>query len=228
MALVCHSASALGEPRAAKLKVGAVAGLNASMISSDGTDIWDRPRIGLVAGVRFAAHASHHLAGRVEVLYSQRGARGSTGGESIQFNSSYVEVPILAEYHFRSKLRFPARVFSGVVLAWNLSGRIESDDLLLQPQGPPGQQLYPLRVDLPMRDLDVGLVAGAGMDVKMLDRSMSLGLRYTHSLTDIYEANSGATTFVGARALPAEASSVANLLSVKRHKGLTFAIGSDF
>jgi hypothetical protein len=163
----------------ARVRIGAVAGISASMVAED-SDTWDRPAVGFMVGASATGRVSPLWHWRVELAYARRGARGDVQGEPLRIDMSYLELPVLAEVRFSRQARVRPRLLAGLAVSRNLSGRFDSD---LTVAGPP---LRKLAFDLPMRDWTFSALAGAGLDIDVGQQRITVELRFTQGLQNMY------------------------------------------
>ena len=128
-------------------------------------------KTGLLAGayIRIIIPASP-MAIQPELLFAQYGA--NVEGSDNFFTLDYIQVPVLLKFGFGIPAA-PIRpnVFFGPYMGFNTKAELEDGT---------GNSL---NIDQFVKDIDFGVVVGAGLDVS----KFRLGLRYTAGLTNLYE-----------------------------------------
>ena len=158
---------------------GVVAGLNLASASGDVGELFDESRTGFAVGGAVEFGMSPTLSIRPEVLYTQKGAKVSEGDDEFRFNTSYIEIPVLAKYAFPMQGSIRPHLLAGPALAFNtgceleleVSGDTESADC--EDDG------------LEISSFDYGLMFGAGVDIG----AFNLGVRYDLGLSDIPDSD---------------------------------------
>ncbi|HET6347796.1 MAG TPA: porin family protein [Candidatus Krumholzibacteria bacterium] len=146
--------------------VGIEGGINVANFT--GNDVYNNSsNTGLIAGV-FARFAwSDYWSLQPEVLYSQRGAT-YTDAVTTEQQTDYIEVPLLVRFAWGSDSFFHPALFVGPAVGFLLRNRIvDGEEIDLKDHS---------------RNVDVGVVIGAGLDyelgsgVILLDARWELGL----------------------------------------------------
>jgi opacity protein-like surface antigen len=157
------------------IRYGVVAGLNLASASGDVGDIFDESRTGFAVGGAVEFGMSPTWSIRPEVLYAQKGAKVSEGDDEFRFNTSYIEVPVLAKYAFPMQGSVRPHLLVGPALAFNTGCELEleiggdSESADCEDDG------------LEISSLDYGFMFGAGVDIGQFN----LGIRYDLGLNDI-------------------------------------------
>ncbi len=102
-------------------------GLDVSTVNSDDRYLdGGTPKAGLglgvVAGVRLMATPVSLETG---LLYTEKGGKGSLGGQSFTYGMNYLEVPLLMKYQYNMTPRTSIQPFFGVYGAIGVSGEIK-------------------------------------------------------------------------------------------------------
>lgn len=134
-------------------------------------------KLGICIGGFITVNISEMFAIQPEVLYSMKGskAEGTLFGETfkLQFNLSYLEIPVLVKLRIPTQGNVKPSLFVGPSLAIKLSGKMkfeyagESEEEDIEE----------------LKDTDFGLIIGAGFDFGKL----TVDLRYNLGLTKIPE-----------------------------------------
>ena len=155
---------------AAAQQAGLKAGFNARAISFNpdfGTRSASESLIGVTGGLWVALPARGRLAVQIEALVARKGAT-----ELVRFGDSlkvtYLEVPVMLRV--RDVLGSGAYLFAGPSVAFALSSTYEDDGV----EEDAGDGLH---------DIDVGLTAGAGFEV----RRLGVEARYTWGLRRVFQ-----------------------------------------
>ena len=149
---------------------GIKGGLNYATINNlDGTDY--KPGLLLGAFLKLNVPASP-VSIQPELLYVQYGGNNANSDQSMRFN--YIQIPVLLKFGFGIPAA-PAKpnVYFGPYMGFNT--KAEFDD----GNGNTSD------IDDVIKDTDIGVVVGVGLDVSKL----RLGIRYTAGLTSLYEDN---------------------------------------
>lgn len=127
LSLVCLA----GTAKAQHANFGIKGGLNVYNIHhSNGT--YYNPAAGVHAGVLSHIHLNKHWAVQPEVVFSTQGAQYRNAGNDINYNLSYINVPVLAQYMFANGIRVQAGpqvgfLVNAVSKSNNLKQRITDD-----------------------------------------------------------------------------------------------------
>ncbi|HEX8690826.1 MAG TPA: porin family protein [Longimicrobium sp.] len=168
------------------ISVGVKAGVNVATLGGDDVEDADS-RIGLVGGAFLVYRFSDMLAIQPEVLYSQKGASFSDTEGELTVKLDYVDVPVLLRLNVPvtgSSLR--PSVFAGPVFSLRAScgaeaefngGSVEVDCDELDEEG------------IAVKDTDVGLAFGAGLDFPAGRATVTLDGRYTLGLSSIDDSD---------------------------------------
>lgn len=165
---------------------GVLAGANFSQV--DGDDFKGYHKIGLNVGGIVYARLDEHLAASLEILFSQKGARGTIttplvanlNGSSIKQTSTmtnyhldlnYAEVPVMLNYFDKRKSHFGAGFSYSQLVQSN--ERFKTDVVL----NPPYNQY-----DYPMNKYDVNLLLSGSLH---LWEGLFMNLRFQYSLLTI-------------------------------------------
>lgn len=156
------------------IRYGLVAGLNFASMDGDIGDELDESRMGFMAGGAVEFGVSPAFSIRPELVYTQKGAKVSEGGDEFRIKSSYVEVPVLAKYAIPVQGTVRPHLILGPAVAFNTGCKVE-----VEIGGSEGSTDCEDE-GLEFKGVDFGLVFGAGVDIS----AFSLGIRYDLGLTD--------------------------------------------
>lgn len=178
--LAFASVLALG-PAAARSEVTGF-GIKAGVAMSNifGKDVYDqRFRVGFSYGVFMTYGFGRRFAIQPELLYVMKGSKYVNGQGSDAYRETmsleYVEVPILAKYDLPLFRKFRTHVFAGPAPAMKIRARVDA-----RFAGESQQET----LDNVM-GVDVGLVAGAGVEIPAGRGRITFDMRYTAGLTTL-------------------------------------------
>ena len=186
-ALLAAASSELGAqtaaPVAPRFRFGITAGLNfADMSEIEDSDM----RMGFVLGGHLVMPFGPTFAFQPEVLYSQKGAKGSTVDEEsgeevdIELKHDYLEIPLLL------RMSIPT---SGSVRPYLLLGPSIGLSMSCEIDGESGGVSVGIDCDelLEPSSVDLGGALGGGIEFPVGTRAMSLGVRYTAGFSEVFE-----------------------------------------
>lgn len=104
-----------------------------------------------------------------EVLWAMRGAEFSAEGIEAEQQFEYLEIPVLARMAWRNEGKFEPSLFAGPSLGILLGNKIVDGAEIDLKDG--------------SKDVDFGLVVGAGLDYTMGPGAILLDIRYERGLT---------------------------------------------
>ena len=156
------------------------------------------PDFGITAGLNFATFGGKDAAGsdrtttfmvgasaifpvnqqfsfQPELLYSRKGAETTELGTTAKIKLAYLDVPLLAKITLPTQSTLKPALYFGPSVGLNVSCDIEVTD----PTGSISSSCDD--AGFKARSLDVGLIAGAGMDFD----NLNFFARYQHGLTNI-------------------------------------------
>lgn len=136
-----------------------------------------KSKLGICVGGFITFNISEMFAIQPEVLYSMKGskAEGTLFGETfkVKFNLSYLEIPVLVKLRITTRGNVKPNIFAGPSLAIKLSGKTKTEYA--------GESEEDDLEDI--KDTDIGLIIGAGVDFGKL----TVDLRYNLGLTKLSE-----------------------------------------
>jgi len=169
-------------PLQAQTTIGVKGGLNVASVSTDVPDLEDitESKTGFVGG----AYASFDLgmfAIQPELLYSQKGFKGTDTGLDAQFKTNYFEIPVLVKLQFPLETIRPA-VYVGPVVSFETScklglaqGDISADFDRDSPEADVGDR----------KTTDFGGVFGANLDLFVGPVILTVDGRYQLGLSNL-------------------------------------------
>lgn len=170
---------------AAQAAVGAHVGyLQSSLVGADAAEL--RSRQGALTGVFVNIPLARVLSIRPELLFTQKGGRTDVALEdgdsaTINIELAYFEFPVLARLTLpRGRLR-PV-LFAGLSPAL----RIGCDLQLVTSEGPLLASCDEADFTI-IRNGDLGMVAGAGLEMIWVEAALALEARYTGSLRSVID-----------------------------------------
>ncbi len=169
------------EPVAARSEItgfGVKAGVALSNIF--GKDVYDQKfRTGFSYGVFMTYGFGRTFAIQPELLFAMKGSRYVNGRGPDAYRETmsleYVELPILAKFYFPLFRTFRTHVFAGPAPALNIRARVDA-----RFAGESQQEA----LDNVM-GVDIGLAAGAGIEVPVGTGRITFDVRYTAGLTTL-------------------------------------------
>jgi hypothetical protein len=171
--------------RSPRPAVGATVGYSRTMLG--GPDAQGlRSRQGALTGVFLQAPLAGPLSLRPELLFALKGGRAQAsleggGTADLDIELAYIEVPVLLRAGV-PRGRFRPMVFGGAAPAL----RIGCDLRLSTPNAPVAATCSQATLTV-FRELDFGLVAGGGLEVRWPLSALSLEARYTTGLRSVVE-----------------------------------------
>ena len=168
-------------PAAAQTPIhyGITAGVNLAGVSGDVGDLLTENRTGFAAGGFAEIGLSPAFSIRPEVLYSQKGAKESEGGDEIVFKLTYIEIPVLAKYAIPMEGSLRPWLAAGPAVSFKAGCDIETDI------GGSEDSLDCDETEFQMKSTDFSLLFGAGVDVG----AFSLGIRYDLGLANTLDVD---------------------------------------
>jgi outer membrane protein with beta-barrel domain len=169
------AAQAQDEHRAA---VGAMAGYSRSdLVGPEAEQL--KSRQGSLTGVYLLTPLAGPLSFRPELLFSLKGGRTQTGNGLLDIELAYLEMPLLVKLSV-SRRRIRPLFFGGPAPSLQIGCDFQFITTEQTSRSTCGQADFSL-----FRTFDVGLVAGAGVEVHWPDSALSLEARYTAGLRSI-------------------------------------------
>jgi hypothetical protein len=151
---------------------GITAGANLSNIGGDNTDD-NAMKTSFHAGLTYDLGITDHFFIQPGLIYSMKGAQSDSLSD-FKFNTSYLEIPILAKYKLESGLNFFAGPYLGILMAAKFTDG--TNDLDVKDQ---------------MESTDFGLKLGVGYQLGM---GLGFNVHYELGLSNIYKNNDGTNT----------------------------------
>ena len=145
--------------------VGVQGGFSLSSFKTDESVSGPLKQIVAPTGGMFVVIAPDSFTGRVDVLYSVRGAKLDTGAK---FQLTYLEFPLGAQVHFARRSNSDLHVFGGTSIAIKLDAKITEGSV-------------DVPIDDEIDDFDFGIFVGGGAT---FGRFVVDG-RYTHGMRNI-------------------------------------------
>lgn len=139
-------------------------GINFASFSDSKQEV-DSRRVGLLAGVYGTIKIpSIPISIQPEVLYSQKGAEIN----GVKVKLSYIEIPVLIRMNLASKVSLIPHLYAGPYVGFKFN---------YEEEPPPADD------EIQEKNLDYGLVFGAGFDINKIN----VGVRYNLGLNEIFE-----------------------------------------
>ena len=187
MAVVGAMAGLLVLPQvasAAQPKFGLKVGVNSANLSGGDVSVFEdefgpmKSKIGFCGGGFVVFALSKGMAIQVEALYTQKGSTFDIGvdGETVElnWNTDYIEIPVLFKYAFETKGKVVPVLFAGPAVAFKMTAKLKANFMGTSKS-----------TDIPgFKSTDFGLVFGGGLDIGPKFR---VDLRYTMGLTKLLE-----------------------------------------
>lgn len=150
--------------------------------------VTDERIIGILAGAYIDAGISDHISIQSEFGFIQRGfTRRISSSDKLVYKLSYLDLDVLFKYSLRNINKNPrsrkwanANLLVGPYSGWALSGRIaDKDDDAVKP--------VDFMEDFGLIRLDLGLLAGVGLEIPVGNGYLIFDLRYHFGLMPITE-----------------------------------------
>lgn len=162
------------------LSLGPKVGLNYSDLTGDVSDEVGY-KLGFAGGAFLAYAFGDWFTLQPEVLYSQKGAKATQerlGEERTQTVSlDYVEIPVLAVLTIPTQSILTPKVFAGPAFGFLISAEDKREVN--------GVEVRREDIKDGLKDYEVGIVFGGGLDVKVGPGAITTDLRYNFGVTNI-------------------------------------------
>jgi len=149
---------------------GVKGGLNmANVIGDDAEDT--SMKIGAVGGIFMCYNFTEIFAIQPELLFSMKGAK-SDNEEGIEeaWTLNYFEIPLLFKVTLPTDGKVKPLLYAGPALGILMSAKVEDEDIKEH-----------------LKSMDIGVVAGAGIDYRMESGTLSFEARYEVGMSSIYD-----------------------------------------
>jgi len=161
------------------LSLGPKLGLNYSDFTGDVPDEFGS-KLGFSGGAFLAYAFGDWFTVQPEVLYSQKGAKGSgdtpLGEETVTLSLDYIEIPVLAVLTIPTQSIWTPKVFVGPAFGFLISAEAKAE-LAGEEEEENMEEAF--------KDYDVGIVFGGGVDVKVGPGAITADIRYNFGVTNI-------------------------------------------
>jgi hypothetical protein len=177
---------AFGFTYAQKAEFGIKGGVNSSNFSGDTEGIDFKPSVGFNVGAFAAIKLSEKITLQPEILFSTQGAKaenvtadvnGVNYTADIEFNLSYINVPVMFKYYVADKFNLEAGPQIGFLTSAETSTKVDG---------------FNQTVDQDAKDyfesVDFGFNLGAGYD---FTNKISAGIRYNIGLSNVWKTQPG-------------------------------------
>jgi len=177
---------AFGFTYAQKAEFGIKGGINSSNFSGDTEGVDFKPRVGFNVGAFAAIKLSEKITLQPEILFSTQGAKaenvtadvnGVNYTADIEFNLSYINVPVMFKYYVADKFNLEAGPQIGFLTSAETSTKVDG---------------FNQTVDQDAKDyfesVDFGFNLGAGYD---FTNKISAGIRYNIGLSNVWKTQPG-------------------------------------
>ena len=161
------------------VKIGAVS----SSFTGDldfGPTTWNRAT-GFAASVAFGLDLGRGLLPQAELHYVQMGAETAARFQEIpvilNFDLTYLSIPLLLQYRLRTRGKTYPRLFAGPFLAF----KMESYLTLTEREG----GLAIIEQDQSVESMDYGTTAGVALDIEFAAQLLTAEARYTRGMRDV-------------------------------------------
>lgn len=168
----------------APLRLGILLGANSATIGGSDAEDADR-RTGLVGGVYLVKSIASGLSLRPELLYSQKGAKGTVlddemgGSADVTFELSYIDVPVLLQLDLGSGGAARPHLYAGPSFGF------KSGCTLKGKEGPVEVSLDCDDDAFELKSFDLGGVVGGGVGFGLGALQGTIGARYQHGFSDL-------------------------------------------
>lgn len=164
------------------IRVGLLGGVNFATLKGD-DDEGLKTRTGLLAGATLVKPFRSGFGLEIDALYSMKGAKADEDGGSLVTKVDYLEVPVMLRYDASSTGTVTPHFGAGVSLAYQTRCKVEASGGGMSASVNCSE--LEDEQDITFKTFDVGLVAGAGIDLKSGSTTYTIGARYTFGLTDL-------------------------------------------
>ena len=177
---------AFGFTYAQKAEFGIKGGLNSSNFSGNTEDMNFKPRVGFNVGAFAAIKLSEKVTLQPEILYSTQGAKaenvnadvnGVNYTADIDFNLSYINVPVMFKYYVADKFNLEAGPQIGFLTSAETSTKVDGFNQTVDQDA----KEY-------LESVDFGFNFGAGYD---FTEKIFAGIRYNIGLSNVLKTQSG-------------------------------------
>lgn len=171
----------LPTPATAQSMVGVKGGLVVANISaSDEQELeGNETRTGAGFGAFFRTMVAPAVSVQPEALYLKKGFKGEDEDLSGKFSLTYVQVPVLLQYHLATGEGVVPRVFAGPAIAFETGCKISGSDSTVEVE------VDCEAADIATKSTDFSAVFGAGADIPMGGFSITGDVRYDLGLSNI-------------------------------------------
>lgn len=167
---------------AQETQIGVKAGFVSANVDEDGADSRSSFAFGAFAQLPVAPN----LSVQPELLYTGKGFAGEADGVDSEFQLSYLEIPVLVQYHFPVEGSVAPRLFAGPTVAFELGCDVEGTDGSVSASFS-CDEFADFGLDLTTKSTDFGLAFGAGVGIESGAVTVTVDGRYVLGLTDIFE-----------------------------------------
>lgn len=153
-----------------------------SFANLNGSDVEDTDtKTGLAAGAFIAYSFSDVFAIQPEILYMMKGTKMTetdpyVGKITATWKINYVEVPVLAKVMIPTEGNVKPNFFAGLSLGILMSSKVKGEAMGVSVE---------LDVKDETKNIDFGMVFGAGIDFELTKGTITFDARYTLGLTSI-------------------------------------------
>ena len=163
-------------PLQAQTTIGVKGGINIATVDTDVSDISDLvdSKTGFVGGGFVTLGLGSLFALQPELLYSQKGFQVDEFGETVKFNTNYIEIPVLLKAQFKLAMLRPA-VYAGPVVSFETSCSLSALELSVDCDDEVGDR----------KTTEWGAVFGGNLDFILGPVVLILDARYQLGLTNL-------------------------------------------
>jgi len=175
-----------GFANAQKAEFGIKGGLNSSNFSGDTEGVDFKPKVGFNIGAFASIKLSEKITLQPEILFSTQGAKaenvnanvnGVNYTADIDFNLSYINIPVMFKYYVADKFNFEVGPQIGFLTSAETSTKLEGFNQTVDQNA----KNY-------FESVDFGFNLGAGYD---FTNNISAGIRYNIGLSNILKTEAG-------------------------------------
>jgi hypothetical protein len=177
--------SLLASPGFSGIKIGVKGGFSLANLTFK-PELTDSPlsnKAGAVGGISLNVGIASFFSLQPEVLYVQKGTKGSDTVEGVEitgkYEVDYVEVPLLLNFSFAKEgSSFVPSILAGPYAGFNARAKMKMSS---------GGESYSEDFKDYVKDIDFGLAFGVGLGMKVGSGKIVLDVRYDLGLTNIGE-----------------------------------------
>lgn len=165
-----------GSPALAKVENGFKVGMNiARLTGSDDANF--EIKTGFYVGYYLAIPFGSNFSFQTELNYTQKGGKGTLGGEDLRFSLNYFEIPLLLRYRFTKSSQFIPYLVAGPTMSIRTKGEVSFES---------GSDTFH-KAMANHKKADFGLAFGGGGSLAVVSTRILFEVRYTFGLSPVFD-----------------------------------------